>query len=119
MFTDVIKKEHTVMSMLEYCKGSAEAVGCMMARILGCTPDADKYAKALGRAYQIINFVRDYEDDTSRGYHYINDNFAFYCNMFKNDLEYALKGMESIPEHLRAPIYKANKMYNSIAEQYL
>ena len=119
MFTDVIKKEHTVMSMLEYCKGSAEAVGCMMARILGCTPEADKYAKALGRAYQIINFVRDYEDDTSRGYHYINDNFGFYCNMFKADLEYALKGMEYIPEHLRAPIYKANKMYNSIAEKYL
>jgi len=119
MFTDVIKKEHTVMSMLEYCKGSAEAVGCMMARILGCTPDADKYAKALGRAYQIINFVRDYDDDTSRGYHYINDNFGFYCNMFKADLEYALKGMEYIPEHLRAPIYKANKMYNTIAEKYL
>ena len=81
--------------------------------------DADKYAKALGRAYQIINFVRDYDDDTSRGYHYINDNFGFYCNMFKSDLEYALKGMEYIPEHLRAPIYKANKMYNMIAEEYL
>ena len=119
MMTDLRKKEHSITSMLEYCKGSSESVGLMMARILGCPPEADEHAKALGRAYQIINFVRDYDDDTSRGYHYINDNFGFYCNMFKADLEYALKGMEFIPEHLRAPIYKANKMYNSIAEKYL
>ena len=119
MFTDLIKKEHTMCSMLDYCKGSSESVGCMMARILGAPPEADYHARCLGRAYQIINFVRDYDDDTSRGYHYINDNFGFYCNMFKADLEYALKGMEYIPEHLRAPIYKANKMYNSIAEKYL
>ena len=119
MFTDVIKKEHTVVSMLDYCKGSAEAVGCMMSRILRCPPEADEYARSLGRAYQVINFVRDYDDDISRGYHYINDNFTFYCSMFRQDLEFALKGMKYIPEHLRGPIYKANNMYNSIAEEYL
>jgi phytoene synthase len=119
MFTDVIKKEHTVVSMLDYCKGSAEAVGCMMSRILGAPPDADEYARSLGRAYQIINFVRDYEDDISRGYHYINDNFAFYCSMFKQDLEFALKGIQYIPEHLRGPIYKANNMYLKVAEEHL
>jgi len=57
MFTDLIKKEHTMVSMLEYCKGSSESVGCMMARILGAPPEADYYARCLGRAYQIINFV--------------------------------------------------------------
>ena len=57
MYTDLVKKEHTVKSMLEYCKGSAESVGVMMASILGCDPRAERHARALGRAYQIINFV--------------------------------------------------------------
>ena len=53
MFTDLHKKKHTMVSMLEYCKGSSESVGCMMARILGCPPEADYYARALGRAYPV------------------------------------------------------------------
>ena len=117
MFTDVIKKEHTVMSMLEYCKGSAEADGCMMARILGCTPEADKYAKALGRAYQIINFVRDYEEDKEKGYFYIGPNHDIYVRLFKENLEEGMKGMHHIPEHLRGPIFKANKAYMGVAEK--
>lgn len=117
MHTDLIKKEHTVASMLDYCKGSSESVGCMMARILGCPPEADKYARSLGRAYQIINFVRDYEEDVAKGYHYIGPNHKFYITLFEQELTEATKGIQYIPEELRGPILKANKLYMDVAEE--
>jgi len=116
MISDLHIKKHTTTSMIEYCKGSGEAVGLMIARILGCPPEADDFARSLGRAYQIINFVRDYDDDVSRGYHYIGEDHSTYINMFKNDLDYASQGMIYIPEHLRGPIIKANQMYLSLID---
>ena len=111
MFTDLVKKNHTINSMLEYCKGSSESVGCMMARILGAPPEADYHARCLGRAYQIINFVRDYEEDVAKGYHYIGKNHDLYKRMFRENLEEAMKGIDYIPEPLRGPIHMANKEY--------
>ena len=111
MFTDLVKKNHTINSMLEYCKGSSESVGCMMARILGAPPEADYHARCLGRAYQIINFVRDYEEDVAKGYHYIGENHDIYKRMFRENLEEAMKGIDYIPEPLRSPIFAANKEY--------
>jgi len=118
MFTDLVKKKHTMVSMLDYCKGSSESVGCMMARILGCPPEADYYAKCLGRAYQIINFVRDYEEDIEKGYHYIGEKHDIYIRLFMENLEEGMKGMDYIPEELRGPIFKANKAYMLVAENH-
>ena len=117
MFTDLVKKEHTIASMLEYCKGSSESVGLMMARILGCPPEADEYAKALGRAYQIINFVRDYKEDTAKGYHYIGKDHSIYLQLFIEELEVAMEGIHYIPKHLRGPIIKANQAYVEVAHE--
>ena len=117
MFTDLIKKEHTIASMLEYCKGSSESVGLMMARILGCPPEAEEYAKALGRAYQIINFVRDYEEDIANGYHYITDDFTLYIKLFMEDLQIGVEGLHFIPENLRGPILQANQSYLEVAHE--
>ena len=116
MFTDLVKKKHTMVSMLDYCKGSSESVGCMMARILGCPPEADYYARCLGRAYQIINFVRDYEEDLEKGYEYIGSNHDIYVRLFRENLEEGMKGLNHIPEELRGPILKANKAYILVAE---
>ena len=117
MMTDLQKKKHTVVSMLEYCKGSSETVGLMMARILGCPYEADEYAKALGRAYQIINFVRDYEEDTAKGYHYIGEDHTLYLQLFIEELEVAMEGIHYIPEGLRGPIIKANQAYVEVARE--
>ena len=116
MYTDLVKKEHTVASMLEYCKGSAESVGVMMATILGCDPRAERHARALGRAYQIINFVRDYDEDIANGFHYITDDFNLYIKLFMEDLQIGVEGLDYIPEELRGPILKANKLYMDVAE---
>ena len=117
MFTDLVKKKHTMVSMLDYCKGSSEVVGLMMARILGCPPEADEHAKALGRAYQIINFVRDYKEDTDKGYHYISENHTIYLQLFIEELEVAMDGIHYIPENLRGPIIKANQAYVEVARE--
>jgi len=114
---DLIKKDHTVSSMLDYCKGSSESVGCMMARILGCPPEADEYARSLGRAYQIINFIRDYEEDTAKGYNYIGPNHKFYVTLFEGELRKGMEGLKYIPEELRGPILKANKAYMEVADE--
>ena len=115
MFTDLIKHKHTVTSMLEYCKGSAEAVGCMVARMLGCPPEAEESARALGRAYQIINFIRDYDDDVARGYHYITEDFSVYLKMFYEELDKGMEGMKYIPEHLQGAIIASSANYMVIA----
>ena len=117
MFTDLHKKKHTMVSMLAYCKGSSESVGCMMARILGCPPEADYYARCIGRAYQIINFVRDYEEDLKKGYEYIGKNHDIYIRLFMENLEEGMEGINYIPEELGGPIFKANKAYLGVAEK--
>ena len=117
MYTDLVKKEHTVASMLEYCKGSAESVGVMMATILGCDPRAERHARALGRAYQIINFVRDYDEDIANGYHYITDDFNLYIKLFMEDLQIGVEGLNYIPEDLRGPILQANQAYLEVARE--
>ena len=116
MISDLHTKKHTTTSMIEYCKGSGEAVGLMISRIIGCPPEADDFARALGRAYQIINFVRDYDDDVSRGFHYIGEDHDFYIRMFLNELSYASGGLHYIQPELRGAILKANKKYMEIAD---
>ena len=103
--------------MLEYCKGSAESVGMMMAKFLECPPEAEDYARALGRAYQIINFVRDYDEDIAKGYQYITDDFKFYIKLFRDELNYSMTGLHYIPAKYRQPIMEANKMYEKIADE--
>jgi 15-cis-phytoene synthase len=52
-----------------YMKGSAEAIGLQLLPILGTvgpTDQAAPYAAALGRAFQLTNFLRDIDEDLTR-----------------------------------------------------
>jgi len=52
-----------------YMKGSAEAIGLQLLPILGTVSpieDAAPYAAALGRAFQLTNFLRDIDEDLNR-----------------------------------------------------
>jgi 15-cis-phytoene synthase len=52
-----------------YMKGSAEAIGLQLLPILGTigpTEQAAPYAAALGRAFQLTNFLRDIDEDLMR-----------------------------------------------------
>jgi phytoene synthase len=65
------QKLKTVKEMEQYIYGSAEVIGLMMARIMGLSLRADRYAAALGKAFQLINFIRDIEEDNNLGRRYI------------------------------------------------
>jgi phytoene synthase len=52
-----------------YMRGSAEAIGLQMLPILGTVGDVEEaapYAAALGRAFQLTNFLRDVDEDLMR-----------------------------------------------------
>ncbi|MBV8862567.1 MAG: phytoene/squalene synthase family protein [Mycobacterium sp.] len=52
-----------------YMKGSAEAIGLQLLPILGTVGPAEEaapYAAALGRAFQLTNFLRDVDEDLTR-----------------------------------------------------
>lgn len=52
-----------------YMKGSAEAIGLQLLPILGTVGPAEEaapYAAALGRAFQLTNFLRDVDEDLMR-----------------------------------------------------
>ena len=62
--------------------------------------------------------LRDYQEDIDKGYHYIGPNHKFYINLFEENLREANKGLHYIPEELRGPILKANKLYMDVAERF-
>jgi phytoene synthase len=57
-----------------YVRGSAEVIGLQLLPVLGtvCQPEeAAPYAAALGKAFQLTNFLRDVDEDLQRGRVYL------------------------------------------------
>ncbi|OBK27841.1 phytoene synthase [Mycobacterium asiaticum] len=57
-----------------YMRGSAEVIGLQMLPVLGTVSDAQEaapYAAALGRAFQLTNFLRDVDEDLVRNRVYL------------------------------------------------
>ncbi|WP_407687445.1 phytoene/squalene synthase family protein [Mycobacterium sp. HUMS_1102779] len=57
-----------------YMRGSAEVIGLQMLPVLGTVVPSDEaapYAAALGRAFQLTNFLRDVDEDLRRGRVYL------------------------------------------------
>lgn len=65
MALDIRKKQYaTYTDLEEYMYGSAGTVGIMMAMVIGYEdPQAPEYAKTLGYAMQLTNFLRDIDKD--------------------------------------------------------
>ncbi|THB64934.1 MAG: phytoene/squalene synthase family protein [Spirochaetaceae bacterium] len=61
----------TEQEMLEYIYGSAEVIGLFMARILGLPIESYQAAMVQGRAMQLINFIRDIQEDIELGRQYL------------------------------------------------
>jgi phytoene/squalene synthetase len=53
-----------------YCRRVAGAVGLLSIRIFGA-PEADAFARALGRTLQLVNVLRDVDDDAARDRLYV------------------------------------------------
>lgn len=118
-----------------YINGSASVIGLMMAKILNLPTKSYKYAKLLGEAMQLINFIRDIDEDLSLGRIYIPqadlkkfhlDNFIlesmqdkknfskllkFEIHRYKKILKQAEAGYKYIPTKHLIPIKVASSMY--------
>jgi phytoene synthase len=70
MRMDLTVTDYPDRSALElYMRGSAEAIGLQMLPILGTVTPAEEaapHAAALGRAFQLTNFLRDVDEDLAR-----------------------------------------------------
>ncbi|MFO0704332.1 MAG: phytoene/squalene synthase family protein, partial [Patescibacteria group bacterium] len=72
MESDMNIKSYASFSDLEkYIYGSAEVIGLMMAKIMGVPEDGFDAAKTLGKSMQLINFIRDIDEDLTLGRVYI------------------------------------------------
>jgi phytoene synthase len=72
MEMDLVKNSYRTVEEVEgYIYGSAEVVGLMMCRILGVEDRFLPNARALGKAMQYINFIRDIKEDNRLGRTYI------------------------------------------------
>lgn len=141
MELDLTKKEYPTMKDLEdYMYGSATVVGFMMMQIIGdFKEEAIPYAKSLGEAMQLTNFLRDVKDDfDKRGRIYIpRDELLQYeldlddvknyrlCRPFvkfkiaqaRNLFEHAEKGIHLLPKKAQFPILLSSRLYGAILNQ--
>ncbi len=64
MYQDLNKTRYNSYKELEeYMYGSAAVIGLVMSHIIGFREGALPHAKALGEAFQLINFIRDAKED--------------------------------------------------------
>lgn len=73
-----IARYQTMAQLEEYMFGSAAVIGLQVLPILGAQdPEAAVYAEALGKAFQLTNFIRDVGEDLDLGRIYLPlDEFA-------------------------------------------
>lgn len=136
------KKYDTLDDMLWYIYGSAEVIGLMMANIMRLPPEATEAAKLQGRAMQIINFIRDINEDITLGRQYFpetelrqfgltelspkaatenpeqyNAFIQFQIDRYNKWQDEAYQGYQYIPRRLRIPLHTATDMYNWTAKK--
>lgn len=132
----IIKRYNTIGELSKYIYGSAEVVGIMMANILHLPEESIMYARHLGRAMQLLNFIRDVEEDNSLDRQYLPysemerfgvkslhkedatlskgafaDFMRYQLNRFFEWDKDARKGFRYIPSKFLAPIKTAEDMY--------
>ncbi len=130
MKQDLIKKNYkNDKEYNEYIYGSADVVGlmCLKVFVSGNDEDYEKlkpYAKALGSAFQKVNFLRDLNDDYKKldrvyfpGIDYGTFDESAKSNIMKDikkDFAIALKGIYMLPNNSKFGVYAAYKYYKRL-----
>jgi phytoene synthase len=129
MELDLSKKTYDKKEYKEYIYGSAEVVGLMCLKVF-CEEKKEVYtklkepAKALGAAFQKVNFLRDIKADftgLSRMYFpncdFMNFNYQHKKEIeedIANDFRQAYQGILQLPVKARFGVYVAYKYYSSL-----
>jgi len=132
---------HSYRDLEQYMYGSAEVVGLMMARILDVSKEGSRYAQTMGKAMQLINFIRDIQEDLRLGRVYIpeidqkkykvkyipphskKEHGSFIRLIRYEILKYrelqlqVKKGFQYIPKQYRKPIMLASALYDWTAKE--
>ena len=129
MESDLTQNTYDRQAYEEYIYGSAEVVGLMCLYVF-CEGDVELYeklkhpARALGAAFQKVNFLRDIKadfNDLSRVYFPGCDFHNFTCNDklqierdIEKDFKQAYEGVLNLPMKARFGVYVAYKYYYSL-----
>ena len=130
MKQDLIKKNYkNDKEYNEYIYGSADVVGLMCLKVFVSGNDEyyeklKPYAKALGSAFQKVNFLRDLNDDYKKldrvyfpGINYGTFDESAKSNIMKDikkDFAIALKGIYMLPNNSKFGVYAAYKYYKRL-----
>ena len=129
MELDLSKRAYNKEEYIEYVYGSAETVGLMCLSVF-CEGNRDLYgqlaapARALGAAFQKVNFFRDIKADyngLSRIY-FPGCDFSNFTELYKKEIEAdiyhdfhtAYQGILKLPLKARFGVYVAYKYYLSL-----
>lgn len=128
MEMDLYKKRFTQEEYNNYIYGSAEVIGLMCLKVF--TKDDDEFsalvpsARALGAAFQKVNFLRDIKSDyQERGRVYFPgvEYQDFDCNVkeliendIQKDFDAAAEGIRQLPETARLGVSIAFEFYNRL-----
>lgn len=129
MRADVHPAVHTQHSRDEYVFGSAEVIGLMCLDIFtydrplspaqqaACTDSA----RHLGKAFQLINFLRDFHtDDTALGRHYVDLDDASKAELIaeiREDLALAQPGIALLPLTARTGVLAAYYLFQELCDR--
>lgn len=135
------KKCTTQEQTKKYVYGSAEVIGLFMAKIMDIPEKSYKYARAMGSSMQMINFIRDINEDLEmkRWYlplditktkledvtrEYLLSHKEDFCTFmrehikaYRQEAKEAEKGYTYLPYSVRVPIATASKIYKWTADQ--
>jgi len=136
-----INRYDTEDALRVYLYGSAEVVGLMMAKIMDLPEEAYPSARALGRAMQYANFIRDISEDIELGriyfpmpelyerglsgleYEQVSEKPEAFKDLIYTQLDRfeewqadAEAGFRFIPRRYRVPIKTASEMYKWTAK---
>ncbi len=125
MRMDTVKNSYTAAKYKEYIYGSAEVVGLMCLKVF-CKGDQKSYqrlekgAKALGSAFQKVNFLRDIKEDNEKlnRYYFPVGSYKDFDESIKNkiildieaDFEEAEQAIDSLPDNSRKAV-RAAQLY--------
>ncbi len=136
--TDATKKNYkSYEELLKFVYGVAEVIGLLMAHVMDLPKKSYPSARILGRAMQLVNILRDIEEDSRLGRVYIpqdelqsfnipntitfdiaekktrqfNSLIQYQCERIFQLLDEAKKGFHFIPKPLRLPIQISTDLY--------
>ncbi len=117
MRMDLTTSEYgTWHDLVVYMQGSAAAIGSQMLPVLGTVPgtlnEAEPYARTLGIAFQLTNFIRDVGEDLARGRVYLPKDDLTAFGVTADDL-LAGKVDANIKALLAFEISRAHELYRS------